>query len=276
LTDQHSGAEPRASRPVFAGPDLSGRIAIVTGAESGIGAACAVELAACGAAVAILYFRDEAAARRTQAHVKEAHGASIVIQADITYEASVEAAFDEANDTLGRPDILINSAGLNQSGVAVADMSLAQWNRLIATDLTGAFLTCRRFVGDLRKAKAPGGIVNISSIHAEAVRAGAADYDSAKGGLRNLTATLALETAALHINVNAIAPGMILTPMNSRAVADEAYRHSLEGSIPWGRAGRPEEVAKLAAWLVSPAADYVTGATVTIDGGLSLVLGQGA
>jgi glucose 1-dehydrogenase len=267
----HRGSDARASRP-----DLSGRIAAVTGGESGIGAACVAELAACGATTAILYYRDETAARRTQSAVKAVDGRSVVIQADISHEASVESAFDEIADTLGRPDILINSAGLNQTGVAVADMSLAQWNRMIGTDLTGAFLTCRRFVRDLRGAKAPGAIVNISSIHAEAVRAGAADYDSAKGGLRNLTATLALETAALHINVNAIAPGMILTPMNSRAVADETYRKQLEGSIPWGRAGRPEEVAKLAAWLVSPDADYITGATVTMDGGLSLLLGQGA
>ncbi|MEP7210697.1 MAG: SDR family oxidoreductase [Alphaproteobacteria bacterium] len=267
----HRGPDARASNP-----DLSGHIAIVTGAESGIGAACAIELAACGAKVAILYFRDEAAARRTQASVKEAHAASVVVQADISHEASVESAFDEIDDTLGRPDILINSAGLNQSDVAVADMSLAQWNRVIATDLTGAFLTCRRFVRDLRAAKAPGAIVNISSIHADVARAGAADYDSAKGGVRNLTTTLALEAAPLHINVNAIAPGMILTPMNSRAVADEAYRTQLERSIPWGRAGQPEEVAKLAAWLASPAADYITGTTITMDGGLSLVLGQGA
>jgi len=251
---------------------LSGRIAVVTGAESGIGAACAAELAAAGAAIAIFYYQDEEAARRTQA----AAPGSAVIQCDVSSEASVEAAFSELGASVGAPDILINSAGLNQSGVAVADMGLEQWNRLMATDLTGAFLTCRRFVRDLRAAKKPGAIVNISSIHASAVRAGAADYDAAKAGLDRLTATLALETARLGINVNAIAPGMILTPMNAHAVADETYRASLERSIPWGRAGRPEEVARLAAFLVSPAADYITGATVTIDGGLSLVLGQGA
>jgi glucose 1-dehydrogenase len=199
----------------------------------------------------------------------------LIVQCDVSKENEVERAFDEAR-ALGRPDILINSAGLNQSGVLVADMDLAQWRRLLDTDLTGAFLTCRRFVRDLRAAAAPGRIVNISSIHAEVVRAGAADYASAKAGLRNLTRTLALECAPLKINVNAIEPGMILTPMNARAETDAHYRAQLEANIPWGRAGRAEEVAELALYLCSAASEYVTGASFRIDGGLSLVLGQGA
>jgi glucose 1-dehydrogenase len=199
----------------------------------------------------------------------------LTIQCDVSDEASVERAFDQAQ-ALGRPNILINSAGLNQSGVKVADMSLAQWRRLLDTDLTGSFLTCRRFIRDLRAANAAGRIVNISSIHAEVVRAGAADYASAKAGLRNLTRTLALECAPLQINVNAIEPGMILTPMNARAETDAAYRAQLESNIPWGRAGRADEVAQLALYLCSPEAGYVTGASFVIDGGLSLVLGQGA
>ena len=108
------------------------------------------------------------------------------------------------------------------------------------------------------------------------MRAGAADYCAAKGGLKNLTETMALECASLGITVNAIAPGMILTPMNSRALTDASYRKSLEADVPLGRAGRPEEVAKLAAYLASAAADYITGATLTIDGGLSLLLAEGA
>jgi glucose 1-dehydrogenase len=258
------------------GPDLSGRIAAITGAESGIGAACAAEFAAAGADIAVFYYRDRKAARATQEAVKRAGRRAFAIALDVTDEHSVETGFDRVAEQLGAPSILVNSAGLNQSQTPVADMSLAQWNRLIATDLTGVFLTCRRMVKDLRTAKRGGSILNISSIHASVARAGAADYDSAKGGLANLTATLALETAALGIAVNAIAPGMILTPMNGRALAEEAYRKDLEASIPWGRAGRPEEVARLARYLVSPAAEYITGTTVTIDGGLSLVLGQGA
>jgi glucose 1-dehydrogenase len=257
-------------------PDLRGRIAAITGAESGIGAACADEFAAAGAAVAVCYFRDKAAAHATADKVERLGARTYLAHIDVADEASVESAFAAIHENLGCPTVLINSAGLNQSHVAVADMELAQWNRILATDLTGAFLTCRRFIRDLRAAKLGGAIINMSSIHAVVARAGAADYDSAKGGLGSLTTTLALEAASLKINVNAIAPGMILTPMNGHALEDPAYRHMLETSIPWGRAGRPDEVARLAVFLASPAAAYITGTTITIDGGLSLVLGQGA
>lgn len=256
--------------------DLSRRIALVTGAESGIGAACARTLAACGANVAILYFHDEAAAGAVLADVEAAGAQGVVVQADVGQEAQVQTAFEKVASSLGLPDLLVNSAGLNMSGVQVAHMPLEQWERLIRTDLTGPFLTSRAFVRGLRAAKRGGRIVNISSIHERAPRPGGADYDAAKGGLANLTSTLALEVAIDKINVNSIAPGMILTPMNGRAVSDATYRTGLEAAIPWRRAGQPEEVADLAAFLCSDAADYITGASFTIDGGLSLVLGQGA
>lgn len=256
--------------------NLRGHVAVVTGAESGIGAACATALGAAGATVAVLYYEDVDAAENTVQSIAAAGSTGFAVAADVCSETSIEAAFDATHSRVGLPNILVNSAGLNQSGVAVVDMPLSQWERLLKTDLTGAFLTCRRFVRDLRTAGRPGRVINISSIHAKVVRAGAADYDSAKGGLRNLTTTLALEAAPWRINVNAIAPGMILTPMNARAVADESYRSTLEASIPWGRAGTADEVAKVAVFLASSAADYITGTTVTIDGGLSLVLGQKA
>ncbi|MFZ2030743.1 MAG: SDR family oxidoreductase [Vitreimonas sp.] len=250
-------------------------MALVTGGESGIGAACVDVLARAGASVVVCYFHDFEAAQRIADRVKAAGRTGLAVQCDVSDETSVERAFNQAL-AIGVPNILINSAGLNMSGVAVADMDMAQWRRLIDTDLTGAFLTCRKFIRDLRDARKPGRIVNISSIHAEVVRAGGADYSSAKAGLRNLTRTLALECAGLGINVNAIEPGMILTPMNERAETDAAYRATLEASIPLGRAGSADEVAQLALYLASPASDYITGASFTIDGGLSLVLGQGA
>ncbi|HVZ14387.1 MAG TPA: SDR family oxidoreductase [Bauldia sp.] len=257
-------------------PDLSGRTAIVTGAESGIGAATATVLAKAGATLAVFYYRDENGAAETLASV-QAHGAKgATIQVDVRDEAAVEHAFDEATSALGIADILINSAGLNQSHVDVANMSTEQWRRLIDTDLSGAFFTCRRFVRDLRAAAKAGRIVNVSSIHQDVMRAGAADYTSAKGGLRNLTETLALECAPLKINVNAVAPGMILTPMNARAEADAKVRAAAAAHIPWGRAGTAAEVAEVIAFLASDAADYITGTTVKIDGGLSLQLGLGA
>ena len=256
--------------------DLSERIALVTGADSGIGAASAVALAARGASVAILYHRDVAGAQRTLSAVEASGAHGIIVQADVSDEASVEQAFDATRTALGQPDILVNSAGLNQSGIAVADMSTAQWRRLLDTDLTGAFFTCRRFVRDLRSARKPGRIINISSIHQDVMRAGAADYAAAKGGLKNLTETLALECAPLRINVNAVAPGMILTPMNSAAMANPALLQRDAADIPWGRAGTADEVAGVVAFLASDTADYITGTTVTIDGALSLLLGQGA
>ena len=255
---------------------MADQVAFVTGAESGIGAACATALAEAGFDIAILFFKDQAAADVTRASVASAGRKAVTVQADVSDEAAVEAAFDRVKAELGTPTVLVNSAGLNQSGVNVADMSTAQWLRLLGSDLTGPFLTSRRFVQQLRTAKSPGKIINISSIHAEDVRAGAADYCAAKGGLKNLTETMALECAALGITVNAIAPGMILTPMNGRAVSDPLFRKSLEADVPLGRAGRADEVAKLAVYLASPAADYITGATLTIDGGLSLLLAEGA
>ena len=223
-----------------------------------------------------MYYRDGEAAARTVAAIVNIGRRAVAIQADVGDEHAVEAAFDACAAQLGIPDILVNSAGLNQSGVAVVDMELAQWQRLLASDLTGPFLTSRRFVRNLKSGPRPARIVNISSIHAEDVRAGAADYCAAKAGLQKLTETMALECASLGITVNAVAPGMILTPMNLHALEDTAYRRSLEANIPVKRAGTPEEVAAMVVYLVSPAAAYVTGATMTIDGGLSLVLAQGA
>lgn len=256
---------------------LCGRIAFVTGGDSGIGAACVDALAAAGADVCIVYHGDEEAAAERSAAVEALGRRVLAVAADVSDEAAVDAAFDRCKEVLGRPNILVNSAGLNQSDVTVADMELAQWQRLIATDLTGSFLTSRRFVRDLEEAAGePAAIINITSIHAFAMRAGAADYDAAKAGQTALTRTLALEVAEKGITVNAIAPGMILTPMNEEAMKDDAHRRALERHIPVKRAGRPEEVARVAVFLASPDATYITGATIVIDGGLSLLLGQGA
>jgi len=254
---------------------LDGKVAVVTGGESGIGAACVAALAANGARIAFTYFKDEAAAAR----VAEAAGGSdhaIAIQTDVSKEHAVEALFAAAEKTFGTVTLLVNSAGLNMSGVDLVDMELSQFDRVVRSDLYGPFLTCRRFARAAEKAGLGGRIVNISSIHEKAPRAGGVDYDSAKGGLSQLTATLALELAPKKIAVNGVAPGMILTPMNEHAVEDKAYRKTLEAHIPWGRAGKPDEVAALVVYLLSPAADYITGTTVTIDGALSLTVAQGA
>lgn len=245
----------------------TGRIALVTGGNSGIGAACVTALVAVGAKVATLHHSDSAASDTPDGVVK--------VLGDVGAETDVERVFDELSRQLGSPDILVNAAGIDMTGVRVADMDLSSWERMLATDLTGSFLTSRRFVRDLRAARRPGSIVNITSIHAAAVRTGGADYAAAKAGQTNLTRTMALECAP-DITVNAIAPGMILTPMNKEAVEDRAVREARERNIPAGRAGTAEEVAAVAIFLVSSAARYITGTTITIDGGLSLVMAQGA
>lgn len=255
---------------------LDGRIALVTGGESGIGAACARALGDAGAAVAVLYYVDAEAAGAVRDTIVAGGGKAMTVQADVGDEALVAQAFAAANAELGVPDLLVNSAGLNMSNVPVWDMELKQWDRLIRTDLTGAFLTSRALVRGLRDAKKPGRIVNISSIHSTAVRYGGADYCSAKAGLDNLTRTMAVECGPMKIGVNAIAPGMILTPMNKQAQADPRLLAEAEAHIPWGRAGKAEEVANLAVYLCSEKADYITGSIITIDGGLTLEEALGA
>jgi glucose 1-dehydrogenase len=254
---------------------FAGAVAVVTGGESGIGAACVEALAAAGAKVALTYHSDRAAADAVVARCG-GEQAAIAVQADVADEAAIEALFTATEKSFGTVILLVNSAGLNMSGTKLIDMELAQFDRVVRTDLYGPFLTCRRLARALAAAGKRGRVVNISSIHEHAPRAGGVDYDSAKGGLAQLTATLALELAPSGIAVNGVAPGMILTPMNERAVEDETFRREHEAHIPWGRAGRAEEVAELVSFLLSPAADYITGSTVTIDGALSLVVAPGA
>lgn len=255
---------------------LNGRIAIVTGGDSGIGAACARTLAAAGADVAVTYLEDADGAAHTTEAIRARGRRALALRNDARLEVPVEQCFDSVAQELGVPDILVNSAGLNMSGVEVADMTLEQWDRLIQTDLTGTFLTSRRFVRDLRQAKRGGAIINITSIHAEVMRAGGADYMAAKGGQKNFTQTLALEVASDGITVNAIAPGMILTPMNEVAKDNWIVRKVKTRFIPLKRAGQPEEVGNVAVFLASAAGAYFTGSTLTIDGGLSLMLALGA
>lgn len=255
--------------------DFNGQCAIVTGGESGIGRACALALGCAKAPVVLTYFKDALAAAEVAREIEAEGGQALAIQADVAEEAAVEALFAAAEQAFGPARLLVNSAGLNMSGTPIAQMSLAQFDRVVRSDLYGPFLTCRRFVRGLAEGQG-GRIVNVSSIHERAPRAGGVEYDSAKGGLAQLTATLALELAPRRIAVNGVAPGMILTPMNQSALDHPEELACKEAAIPWGRAGRPEEVADLVLFLLSERAGYITGATVTIDGALSLVVAPGA
>jgi len=261
--------------PLF-GPVLEGRVALVTGGDSGIGAACAKALAAAGARIAITYLEDEHGARET-AKAIGAPETCLVLHSDVRDEAAVDACFDRIEAEIGTVDILVNSAGINTYGIAVAELTLAKWENMLRTDLTGTFLVNRRFVKSFRAANKPkGAIINISSVHAEVVRAGSAAYASAKAGLRGFSETLAIEVAGDGITVNTIAPGMILTPMNQSAKDWWVVKTAKSAFIPLNRPGQPEEVANVAVFLASPAGDYFTASTLTIDGGLSKMLALGA
>lgn len=260
--------------------------AVVTGGESGIGMACALALGRAGYPVALTYLADEAAAALVVSQIEGAGGRALALRCNVADEGAIEDLFVAAEATFGTVRYLVNSAGLNMSGIPIEAMSLDQFDRVLRTDLYGPFLTCRRLVRglDMRReslesvsaGRSSARIVNVSSIHERAPRPGGLDYDAAKGGLAQLTATLALELAPRRIAVNAVAPGMILTAMNQSAIDNPNELAAKEVAIPWGRAGRAEEVAALILFLLSPEAEYITGATVTIDGALSLTVALGA
>lgn len=255
---------------------LKNKIAIVTGADSGIGRACAVELSARGADVMINYHSDEDGAKETLRLVEENGRKGVIIKADVGDYAQVQAIFSECEKNLGIPWILVNNAGVNESGIYADEMDIETFDRTIRTNLYGTFYGCKDFI-KIRKANGNGGkIVNISSIHEEVARAGGGDYCASKGGVRNLTRCLALELGPFNININSVAPGMILTPMNQEAIDDPNHLKKAVENIPYKRAAEPWEVAKLVAYLVSEDASYAAGQTFTLDGGLSLNLGQGA
>lgn len=255
---------------------LAGSTAIVTGSDSGIGQAIAAELAVAGADVCVTYHTDEGGAKETAGMVEAAGRRAVLVQVDVREEKEVERMFDRTIKALGTPDILVNNAGVNADGTHVVDMEAKAWDNVLRTNLYGPFFSCRRFIRERRSAGGGGRIINVTSVHEEIPMLGAGAYDASKGGLRLLTRTLALEVAPDRITVNNIAPGMILTPMNQEALEDPAAREEQTRNIPWKRAGRPEEVAKLAVYLASTDADYVTGSSFFIDGGLRLMMGQGA
>jgi len=255
---------------------LEGKVALITGSDSGIGQATAIAFAKEGADVVVTYFSDADGAAATAGEVGAAGQNAIVVQVDIGEEGQVEAMFDQAVNRFGSIDILMNNAGIDASGHEVADLPTEVWDKAIRTNVYGAFFCCRCFIRLRKRAGGGGKIINVSSVHADIPNAGGADYDCSKGAIRMLTRTLALELAPLKINVNSLAPGMVLTPFNQPAIDDPELLEEQVQSIPWKRAADPGEIARLAVFLASSDANYVTGSTYTMDGGLSRNLGQGA
>ncbi len=255
---------------------LAGKVAIITGSDSGMGQAMAKEFAKEGADIAITWFKDQQGADQTRQTVEQAGRKAFVSQLDVRDPAAVAQFFSQAKQQLGTPYILVNDAGVDSVGKQVAEMSIEEWDDRLRTNLSGPFYACQQFIRARRNVGGQGRIINITSVHEDIPRAGAAGYCATKGGLRNLTRCLALELAGDQITVNNIAPGMVLTPMNQAAMDDPKVLEKQVQSIPLKRAAQPEEIAKLALYLASDDASYATGQSYTLDGGLSMNQGQGA
>ncbi|MCG7360152.1 SDR family oxidoreductase [Roseomonas sp. ACRSG] len=248
---------------------LQGRIAVITGADSGIGQATAELFAGEGADICIGYHTDQAGAEETRRRVEQAGRRALVVQGDVGQPADVEALFREAA-TLGTPDVLVNSAGKGMGGMSVAEMEDEMLERVLRTDLLGPLFCCRAFIRLRKQHGGKGRIVTISSVAQHLPTPGSAPYGMAKAGIGSLTRSLAVEVAEDKINVNNIAPGLIQTPMTQERLDDREKREASFKEIPWHRAGQPEEIARLALFLASDDGDYVTGQTWTIDGGLTM------
>ena len=249
---------------------LAGRRALVTGGASGIGAATVERLAADGAEVVIDYVGPEEPAQGLASAIEQAGGRAVPLPGDVSKEDDVVALFRRASDELGGPvDLLVNNAGVEKP-FKLVDMPLEEWNRVLSINLTGAFLCAREAARGLIEAGAPGTIVNVSSVHEVIPWLEFSHYCASKGGMKLFGQTIARELAPHGIRVVQVAPGAILTPINQELIEDPAKREAVESQVPWGRLGRPEEIAAAIAWLASPEAEYVTGATIFVDGGMTL------
>ncbi|KAB1075233.1 SDR family NAD(P)-dependent oxidoreductase [Methylobacterium planeticum] len=252
---------------------LQGKKALITGADSGIGRATAELYAREGADVAITYHTDEAGAAETARRVEAAGRRTLVTRTDVGDPASVAETFDRAASAFGTLDILVNNAGQAMSGMAVADMDDAKLEQILRVNLMGPLFCCRAFIKLRRAQGGRGRIVTISSVAQHLPTPESAPYGMSKAGVGSLTRSLARELAEDKINVNNIAPGLIQTPMTQERFEDpEKIEASLQ-KIPWHRAGQPEEIAKVALFLASDDADYVTGQTWVVDGGLTMQWG---
>jgi NAD(P)-dependent dehydrogenase (short-subunit alcohol dehydrogenase family) len=243
---------------------LAGRVAVVTGGSRGLGKAMAMAVGSAGAGVALVA-RDAAALDAVAEQVRGEGAGVATFQTDVTDEAQVARLKDDVLARFGRVDIVINNAGVNVRK-NVEDFTLEEWNRVLDTNLTSAFLMCRAFVPQM-KGRGYGRIINMTSIMSHVSLPGRAAYSASKAGLLGLTKTLALELAAEGITVVAISPGPFATEMNTPLIEDENLNRQFVSKIPVGRWGRVEEIGKLALYLCSPDAGFVTGTDILIDGG---------
>jgi NAD(P)-dependent dehydrogenase (short-subunit alcohol dehydrogenase family) len=250
-------------------PLLSGRAAIVTGAASGIGRACALDLAAAGASVVVSDLeRSAEGGRETVALVERAGGRAAFVPCDVSRGDDVRRLVEETVARYGRLDAAVNNAGVGGALAPTADYPEEEWDRVVGINLRGVWL-CMKHEITAMLAGGGGAIVNVASILGHVGFAGAPAYVAAKHGVIGLTKAAAIDYGAKGVRVNAVAPAFIVTPMLTRAglMDDEAVVHGLEAKHALGRLGQPEEVAGLVTWLCSDAASFVTGASYLVDGG---------
>src|SRR3569833_472099 len=260
---------------------LEGQIALVTGGDSGIGQGVALELAKAGAKVVINHVDAHEVAQLTVDEITSAGGEAYAIHADVSKEDEVKAMFAEMFQHYGTIDILVNNAGLQRDSKFV-DMTLEQWNTVISINLTGQFLCAREAAKEFirrgvvqERSKAAGKIICMSSVHEVIPWGGHVNYATSKGGVMMLMKSMAQELAPHKIRVMSIGPGAIETHINQAAWSTPEALEKLLTLIPYGRPGMPDDIGKIAVWLATDDADYITGTTIFMDGGMTLYPGFG-
>lgn len=258
---------------------LKGQKALVTGASSGIGRAVAIALGHAGADVAVNFVSGPDAAEEVAAEIRRCGSRAITVRGDVGREEDVEAMFARVIAEFGTVDVLVNNAGI-QKDAPFHELTLAQWQRVIDVNLTGQFLCSRAAVREFRRrgvnkevSCAAGKIICVSSVHDIIPWAGHVNYAASKGGVAMMMKSIAQEVAPYRIRVNSVSPGAIRTPINTEAWSTPAAYADLLRLIPYKRIGEADEIGRAAVWLASDESDYITGATLYVDGGMTLYPG---
>ncbi|KRM67709.1 MULTISPECIES: glucose-1-dehydrogenase [Apilactobacillus] len=249
--------------------DLNGKVAVVTGASKGIGQAIAIRLAKEHMKLVFNYNSDAKGAQKAVELIKDNGGDAVAVQADISSESDVKDLVEAAVSNFGELDLWINNAGM-ENKVHTHEMALEDWQKVIAVNLTGAFLGTKAALNYFLDNSRHGNIINMSSVHDTIPWPTFSHYAASKGGVKMFSETVALEYAKKNIRVNCIAPGAINTPINAEKFADPEQYEQTTKLVPMDRIGKPSEVAAVAAWLASNESSYVTGDTIYVDGGMTL------
>ncbi len=251
---------------------LDQKVALVTGSDSGIGRAIALAMAAEGATVVVNYAHNKDKGQEVYDQITQQGGKSLLLQADVSQYQQAVGLVQQTVEHFNRIDILVNNAGMEIHSPFL-DVTEEQFDRVVGIDMKGAFFCAQAAAQQMVKASIAGRIINISSVHEDIPMPQNVPYCCAKGGIRMLARTICLELAPHNITVNNIAPGAVDTPIDADVKADPQKYNALLNEIPLHRMGQPEEIAKLAVFLASDASAYITGSTMTIDGGLSVSSG---